>query len=558
MSTTKRAEGLLRSAVLPDAEQYGLTVPRLWTPPLAVGPPGPCGCGCALTPETSAGFSNVDFALDPMRVNPFPWQRWFLIHSLELVNGIPRYRFILLLVARQNGKTTVIEIKNLWKLFIWGVPLILCSAQNRETAEDSWGKAVEVVEGTEELNRRLAKVVKKNGSQSMEIFGPKGKAIAGRWMVTTSSRRGGRGKPAQDVNLDELREHQNWLSWSALSKTTMAQEDGQVWGFSNAGDRTSVVLSALQAAGRAAAMNPAEADPSIGHFEYSAPDDVTCTCGRATGSPHRPDCPVMNRAYWRMANPSLGYVSGVTEQALISASTTDPTPDFLTECLCVSVPDLSGQVINEARWSELEDASIHLDAGVGSGCTLAVDSTPQGWSAISVWGKCSEDESKSFLQLVYFARDNDGLIPALVDLRRELDPSSVVMGRGTHAQLAAELKEQGIIRPEDREPADDGKRHRYFGDIYVMRSVDTSAACTRFLDSIRRGDFAYVPERQLKISALGGKIKVGADGSVAWTLREAASDIAPLVSATYAKWGQENITDVEREDEDYDPVQDIW
>ncbi|GAA4568706.1 hypothetical protein GCM10023193_50810 [Planotetraspora kaengkrachanensis] len=62
----------------------GSTTPRLWTPPLVTGRRGPCGCGCALTPKTSLGFSCVDFARDVLGIELLPWQRWLLIHALEL------------------------------------------------------------------------------------------------------------------------------------------------------------------------------------------------------------------------------------------------------------------------------------------------------------------------------------------------------------------------------------------------------------------------------------------------------------------------------------------
>jgi hypothetical protein len=73
----------------------GRTEPRVFTPPLR-----------ELTPETSAGFSVVQFAEEILGIELLPWQRWFLIHALELrPDGKFRFRKVLCLVARQNGKT---------------------------------------------------------------------------------------------------------------------------------------------------------------------------------------------------------------------------------------------------------------------------------------------------------------------------------------------------------------------------------------------------------------------------------------------------------------------
>src|SRR5678815_4377733 len=93
------------SANVANAPVLGSVTPRLWTPPLVTGPPGPCGCGCALTPDTSEGFDWVEFARDSMNREPYLWQRWLAIHGGELLDdGRPRYRYVFVIVARQNGK----------------------------------------------------------------------------------------------------------------------------------------------------------------------------------------------------------------------------------------------------------------------------------------------------------------------------------------------------------------------------------------------------------------------------------------------------------------------
>jgi hypothetical protein len=44
-----------------------------------------------------------------------------------------------------------VEFKNLWKLFVLRVPLVIGTAQNLDIAEESWDKAVEIAEGIPEL-----------------------------------------------------------------------------------------------------------------------------------------------------------------------------------------------------------------------------------------------------------------------------------------------------------------------------------------------------------------------------------------------------------------------
>ena len=76
-------------------EILGRTEPRLWTPPLV-----------ELTPETSYGFDVIGFASMVLEEPLDPWQEWAAIHGGELLpDGRPRFRTLLILVARQQGKS---------------------------------------------------------------------------------------------------------------------------------------------------------------------------------------------------------------------------------------------------------------------------------------------------------------------------------------------------------------------------------------------------------------------------------------------------------------------
>ncbi|MCG2991006.1 hypothetical protein, partial [Escherichia coli] len=78
-----------------------------------------------LTPETSLGFEAIEAAKIAGR-RLHPWQEWFLIHSLELALGsftydeFPKLRFktVLLLVSRQNGKSFIMSTRLLWRMLM--------------------------------------------------------------------------------------------------------------------------------------------------------------------------------------------------------------------------------------------------------------------------------------------------------------------------------------------------------------------------------------------------------------------------------------------------------
>jgi len=507
----------------------GSTTPRLWTRPLVTGPPGPCGCGCALTPETSLGFSAVEFAEQVLAIVLIPWQRWLFIHAMELRPGTRRFRYrtVLILIARQNGKTSWVEIKNLWKMFVLRVSLVIGTAQNLDISEESWDKAVEIAEAVPELAVEIAHVDKTNGKKALKLRN------GTRWKIAAASRKGGRGLSGDDVNLDELREHQTWDAWGAVSKTTMAKPNAQVFGFSNAGDDKSIVLNDLQAQGRAAVRNPDAAEPTLGLFEWSAPENVRCTCGRvdpdprdpnAERMPHAAACGLQDRRAWAMANPSLGYGT-ITEEALASALATDPTNIFRTECLCQRVPKLvEDRVISMDRWAELADSASRRVGDVA----FALDVEPnRGHASIMVFGLRAD--GLGHLELVD-RRPGTAWVPArLAKLKERHRPIAIALdGAGPAASLRADLKTVGIEPPED---PDSPAR----GDLVVLGARDVAAACGQILDAITNGTDRHIDQPDLNAAVDSAKLRPLGDAS-AFARRRASGDISPLVGGSFARW----------------------
>lgn len=91
-----------------DDDLHGVTLPRIFTPPLR-----------ELDKTTSNGFAVIAFAEIMLHVHLYPWQCWLLVHALELLeDGSYRFRKVIVLVARQNGKTTLMGVLAAWWLFV--------------------------------------------------------------------------------------------------------------------------------------------------------------------------------------------------------------------------------------------------------------------------------------------------------------------------------------------------------------------------------------------------------------------------------------------------------
>ena len=308
----------------------GRTEPRLGTPPLVAGPSGPCGCGCALTPASSLGFEAITFATDVLGVGLLPWQRYWLIHALELrPDGRYRFRTVLTLVARQQGKTTLLKIVSLWAMYLRRANLVLGAAQSLDIARESWAGAVDLAQGVPELADEVANVRYANGEQCLTLDS------GARYRITAATRSAGRGLSVDLLILDELREHRTSDAWAALSKTTIARESPLTVGISNAGDNESVVLNQL----RSAAL--AGADEQLGIFEWSAPDG----------------CAIDDPQAWVQAMPGLGIT--INEAAVRTSLATDPPVVFRTELLCQRVDALDAAVDADA-WRACGDPAVSL------------------------------------------------------------------------------------------------------------------------------------------------------------------------------------------------------
>ena len=377
--------------LLAPADIRGNTIPRIFTPPRWAGPPGPCGCGCSLRPATSRGFEVIEFATGVLRVALLPWQRWWLIHAFELsVELSPlgtrrlRYRTLLTLVARQQGKSWLLRVVALWALYVRDVSMVLGAAQSLDIARECWLGAVDMARSSPETAAEIPAVggVRyTNGEQCLTL------ESGGRYRITAATRGAGRGLSVDVLLLDELREHRDYLAWAALSKTTLARPEAMICAVSNAGDDGSIVLNelrqrALDGIDRCRAerygaereqeitevlVSPDDRDPSGGLFlaEWSAPEGVAL------------DDP----AGWCAAMPGLN-VDGVgadgswlpapiTTEAVLGFLATDPPAVFRTELLCQRVGTLD-TAFDPQDWIRCADPTWSL-RGTREAVAVCVD-----------------------------------------------------------------------------------------------------------------------------------------------------------------------------------------
>lgn len=362
-----------------------------------------------LTRATSRGFEVADFAEHVLGEPLLPWQRWLAIRALELnPDGTYRFRTVLTLVARQSGKSHLLKVMALWRMYIDGARLVVGAAQNMQLARESWLASIEMAKAVPDLAAEIAKVSLNNNDPHLAL------SSGARYKIVAATRGSGRGLSADLLVLDEVREQRDWAAWSSLSKTTMARPMGQIWAISNAGDDQSVVLNHL----REAALSGA--DPTIGIFEWSAEDG----------------CDLDDPAAWCAANPGLGHT--ISEQAIRSALATDPPAVFRTEVLCQRVESLD-EAVNVAAWRDCADAKGSMD-GLRERVVTCLDVAPDGRHVTLVAAAVTAD-GRVRVEVVDAWKSTEEARRALPDLLARVKPVATTwFPTGPAAALAHELR----------------------------------------------------------------------------------------------------------------------
>lgn len=294
-------------------EVMGRTEPRLWTPPLR-----------DLNHETSYGFDVIDFA-DHVLGEPLdPWQEWLVIHIGELLpDGRPRFRTVLVIVARQQGKSHLCRVLTLYWMFVEQVPLVLSTNATLGYAKEQWTKVVETATG----NRWLADELPSNAVRRAAGEECLTTVAGSRYKIAASNRRAGRSLTVDRLIADELREQDTFDAWGASTNATNARRYAQIIAISNQGDDTSVVLDSLRQPALDY-LSTGQGDRRLGLFEWSCP---------AGSDPADP----VALAY---ANPDLGRRTDV--DALIGAGARAKAAGglelatFRTEVMCQKVDQL--------------------------------------------------------------------------------------------------------------------------------------------------------------------------------------------------------------------------
>jgi hypothetical protein len=551
--------------VLRGQQALGSQQPRFWTAPdrhrekdpgcPACGNPG-YGSGCgdyqsADMLEWAAGFG---YDLDP-------WQRWWLT---ELTGTKPDGRWAsfenYLVMSRQNGKNTCLEVRELAGLFVFGESMIIHTAHEFKAAAEHFRRVRDTVTGYDELRRRLKAVTTSHGDEAIElrpaptlIFGSGGrrvrKTVTARLRFLARSRGSGRAFTADAVIYDEAMILSDEVVGASLP-TLSAVPNPQVIYTASAGYRDSVQLASVR-------RRVLQRDPKIMGAEWSVnPHLDTCPRDELRGrrTNHYVTCALHDDRdvprSWAKANPALGTRISIEhiahELSAMSAATFDrerlgigdwPGGDETWAVLsedawqACAMPDPGGAVRPVAF-------AVDVDPDMITACIAAAWYKP----AFFVQGIPQQLAARPVIEIPRgcHREGTAWVIPQLLELRRKWRPDVIVFPKnGPAAGLADDAENAGL-------------------EIERAGSADEAAAFALLIATVRKppedGRLIHLGRELapgLWSSVASAETRVVGDGGRAWSRRDSASDITPVASGTLALWG------LNHKRRNYDPLRSV-
>ena len=455
----------------------------------------------------SKGQDMIDFATE-LGINLMDWQRFVCIHGHKVrPDGRWHASELGLIMARQQGKSTLMMLRILTGMFVWGEGLQLASAHRLTTSLETFRQIVGLIETHPKLEKEVKKIRWQHGAEEIELFG-------NRRFVVKAANNAARGlsKP-ETIHLDELREYKDEDAWSSMRYSMMAAKNPQVWIYSSAGDQHSVILNKL----RERALASATTNDPIGWFEWSA----------------EPDAPIllpsgeMNWSAFAQANPSLGITIHPDN---LKAVINDPPDIVRTEVLAQWV-DTINSAIDAQKWALCQIDAIPLDPEQPT--WLGLDLSPDRKFGALVAAQRLSGE-RFYIQLLHtwsndYSLNDLAVANDIAPYVRKYNTQTVAYSKRTSQAVASRLSSAGI-------------------QVTDMDGAIYAESCDRWLGAINSHRLQHSGQEELTQQTLSAAKLPFGDGS--WIIGRRASRVAVCASVasalvTYFATQPETETDIQ-------------
>jgi hypothetical protein len=457
--------------------------------------------------STSAGDEAIDLAAQAGLFLD-PWQKFVLRQGLgEREDGRWSAFQVGLIVARQQGKGSVLEARELAGLLLFDEKLIVHTAHQLKTSMKHFKRLERLFEASADLHKRIKKITRSNGKEGLEMSnGAVLECIA-------RSKDSGRGYTGDLVVLDEayaLTDEQ----MEATMPTMLAVDNAQVWYTS------SPPLDAVTGQVLMGVKERAEKGKStrLAWFDY----------GIAGSLDRIDDIDLDDRSLWWQALPSLrsGRVREENVQEMREALT---DKGFAREILGMWPPGLGGafRIISEEDWAEAYDADSEIDGPFVLAAAVSVDRSRSSIAAVGARADGLLHMELTSTPLRIDNRNGAGwVIPRIIDICRRQMPLSIVLDEfGPTGSLIAPLRRALEDEFGNKAP-----------EVVGLGTAAVARAWGMIYDGLSGPDRAgrnvrHIGQQELTAAVAVADVRALGDGK-AWDRRSPTADITPVVACT--------------------------
>lgn len=437
-----------------------------------------------------------------------PWQIWVMQEAMaKRADGKWAAFEVGVIVSRQNGKGSILEARELAGLFLFGERLIIHSAHQFDTSKEAFNRILMLIEQTPDLEAEVARISRSHGEEGIELKNGQ------RLRFRTRTKGGGRGFTGDCLILDEAM-YLGSQQVGALMPTLSARPNPQLWYTGSAGDKDSTQL------GRVRARALKGDDPRLFYAEWSI-DGCGDFCPKDCDEHDQTD----TVESYAKANPGLGI--RISLEHIESERRSMDAQTFAQERLGVGdwpVEDDAWSVISEESWFRRSDESSYLlDPFV-----LAVDTSPGLHPVTSIAAAGRNDEGAVHVELTgYETYDchpgTSWVLERVLQIWKTQRPVGVVIDKRSQAGMFIDELEAAGVK------------------LIHPTTTEFAQSCGEFYTGIvpRRGNVpnvTHINQAPLNSAVAGADTRDLAD-CWAWSRRESAVDISPLVACTLATWG---------------------
>lgn len=452
----------------PPVELLGVQRPRVLSVPESV--------------SSSAGVEAVELAASAGLILD-EWQRFALECILaERADGKWAAFEAALIVPRQCGKGAVLEAVALSSLFLFGERLTLWSAHEFKTASEAALRVLALIEGSDDLRKRVARVRTSHGEEGIELL------TGERLRFVARSTGSGRGFTGDRIILDEAYKLPE-AALGALMPVLSSRPNPQIIYTSSAGHADSNVLRSI----RDRAVKGG--DPHLAYLEWSADPSLASD----------------DRAAWAQANPALGIRISLEHVEREFAAM--PEAEFARERLGIW-DEAAG--VDAALSIELWQRCFDGTSRVLDPVALAVDVSPDGNGSVAAAG--SRSDGLTHVEVIDSRPGTQWLAPRIAELVRKWSPSCVVLDAGSPAgALLPDLDRAGVR-------------------VEKVAGREVAQAAVAFSSAVNQEQLRHLDQPHLNAAVAAAKRRMVGD---LWAFGRRGSfvDISPLVASALAAWG---------------------